>query len=371
MNHITAFELPCIDQSASTLFAELPGEVRDRIFTYVLSCYENTAKTWDTNSSYVRPDYHAPQAADTALLRTCQSVYTESWFRPWVSAAHTFWLAWEGRRPGDDENMTPEKLQPVLDQLHASHGEVEINHVRVFAQLCSLEDGDEIGTILDLQHFFPRQITITIRHHDWWSWENDARLCIEADWVNNCRLPDSVKVFAMELESLQRKKPQVDDIAHQMVEGWSFLRKDETIMSAKQEDCSVDTWSGSSTWEQERWIRDETKPDTNEYYVKTIRWKPNPRLTKCKSPCSLRASHTFAEIQSGRSYITTGQLEAAAVPLGLTADEAVRRVEAWERDNPPFEGSEHGSDALDADSDDEHTDEHVEQDDEEDSDFEL
>jgi hypothetical protein len=80
MDHITDFQRPRDDQHGSCLFASFPGEVRDKICTFVLNCHEsnNPAKLWDNDSSYVRPGYSAPQVADTALLRTCQRIYTES-----------------------------------------------------------------------------------------------------------------------------------------------------------------------------------------------------------------------------------------------------------------------------------------------------
>ena len=77
MDHISDFQLARDDQSDSILFT-LPGEVRDKIFTFTLNCFENLAKQWDKNSSWVRPEYGAPLIADTALLQTCQRIYTEN-----------------------------------------------------------------------------------------------------------------------------------------------------------------------------------------------------------------------------------------------------------------------------------------------------
>lgn len=302
MNHITAFELPCAGQADSPLF-DLPGEIRDKIFTFTLNCYDNPAKLWDKDTSYVRPDYSAPPVADTALLRTCQRAYTEGWFRPWISAVHTFYLAWAGRRPSDEQVVTLQKLQPTLDKLYASHGQVEISHIRVFAQLFSLEPGREIGPILDMSNFFPRKMTITIRHHDWWYWESDSRLHIRAQWVNVCRFPDSLREICMELESLQRKKAQINSIADDMVKHWHFQKKDGTIMSAKAEDCTVYSWNGSSTWEGRRWVRDETKPGTIEYYVKTVVWRPNREKTERPLAKDLVVSNKFRVMIHGRSSI--------------------------------------------------------------------
>jgi hypothetical protein len=78
MDHPTAFRLPCHDQSDCSLFHSLPGEVRDKIFTFALNCYQNPLKEWYKDTSYVRPGNTAPQVADVALLRTCQRIYKEN-----------------------------------------------------------------------------------------------------------------------------------------------------------------------------------------------------------------------------------------------------------------------------------------------------
>ncbi|EXJ65489.1 hypothetical protein A1O7_01830 [Cladophialophora yegresii CBS 114405] len=332
MDNITVFQLPRHDQRGSCLFDTLPGEVRDRICTFALNCYESTklANKWDIDSSYVRPGYRAPHVADTALLRTCQRVYTENWFRPWVSATHTFYLAWVGRRPDDRQRVTVEEFQPCLDRLCAAHGPVEIAHVRLFAQLCYLEDGDKLSAIMGMNHFFPRKITVTIRHHDWWSWERDWRLCINSAWVEECRFPDSLQELCVELESLQRKKDQVDWMARRMAKKWHFKKRDGSIMSAAMEDCKVSSWSGSSTWEGERWLRDETKLGVNEYYVKTITWRPDRARTLRPRPEDLTVPSRFPAITDSRPFIHIWHLRRAGIPLDLSPGETLRLAQEWE-----------------------------------------
>ena len=73
-----AFKQPRHEQLSSIFFDYFPGEVRDKIFTFALNCYEDPKKLWDINTPYVRPGYSAAQVADTALLQTCQRVYAES-----------------------------------------------------------------------------------------------------------------------------------------------------------------------------------------------------------------------------------------------------------------------------------------------------
>ena len=136
----------------------------------------------------------------------------------------------------------------------------------------------------------------------------------------------------MEIESLQRKKNQIDWIASEMLKKWHFKKIDGTIMSATSESCEVSTWSGSSTWEGERWLRDETKPGTNDYYVKTITWKPNEKHAKRPRPRGLHVPLSFPQIPNNHgTNIRVSRLESAGVPEGLPADETLRRVEESER----------------------------------------
>ncbi|KAI1617314.1 hypothetical protein EDD36DRAFT_431063 [Exophiala viscosa] len=351
MNRITAFKLPCNEQLGCTLFDNFPGEIRDRIFTFALSCYDDQARKWDRNSSFVRPDYSAPEVADTALLQTCQRIYAENWFRPWISAIHTFYLAAQGRKPDDKHVMSVAKLQPALNQLNAAHGEVEISHVRVFPQLYALEPGKEIGNILNMDNFFPRKLTITIRHHDWWFWEQDERLLIRSWWVNVCRFPSSLSEICMELESLQRKENQIDWIAEEMTKAWHFERKDGTILSANGGDFKVDLWSGSSTWERTRWLRDETQPGTNDYYVKTVIWKRNSAISERPWAYDLHVPHTFPVIRRATPSLSVSLIEEAQVPAGSSAQETLRLVQQWREDHREVYGGIYDDDITEDDDD--------------------
>ena len=237
-------------QSQSPLFSTLPAEVRDRIFYYALADYEDTTHLYDQETCYRRPDYLAPRRSDTALLRTCQRVYQEAWFRPWTSAEHTLWLTAGDRCP--QRVTTIEKLQSSLNLLYEHHGDTEVDHVRIFSQLYMLENGHTLGQILALQHFHPRCMTVTIRHTDTWYWESDDPLRIASDWVKICRFPDSLRELRVELESLERKRNQVDYMAAQMVEKWQFLRCDKSVLSAQGSSVGIMRWSGSSTWGGQR-----------------------------------------------------------------------------------------------------------------------
>ncbi|OTA56228.1 hypothetical protein K449DRAFT_387581 [Hypoxylon sp. EC38] len=118
---------------------------------------------------------------------------------------------------------------------------------------------------------YPRRLTLTIRHADWWYWEQDRPLRFEAQWIEGvCAvLPGSVREFYIELESLERKKDQVDSIAKQMREKWFFKRTDGVTLfpDVTGGNVEVSRWSGTSTWNGQTWTRDETAPGRIDYYV--------------------------------------------------------------------------------------------------------
>ncbi|KAJ9627838.1 hypothetical protein H2203_003056 [Taxawa tesnikishii (nom. ined.)] len=334
------------------------GEIRNSIFAYALSDYEDASRTYSDATCYKRPSYLAPRRSDTALLRTCRQIYQEAWFIPWASAEHAFYLAWNTRSPPRVTSV--ESMQETLDLLHARGVDIEVKHVLLFAQLCRLEDGSHLSEILEMHHFRPKKLTVTIRHTDWWSWENDAPLQIGADWVNECRFPDSVGEVSVAFESLERKRHQVDYIAAQASETWTFRRNDGTVMRARKDGAAeVTRWTGMSTWEEQRWIRDESRPNQLDYYVLTVTWRPQHTArcqeitnTDCEDclarhltvPCPENESNMpeespeldASDIPSGLSedvypaYLSVSDMEAAGVPADCPGERAREIVEEWQ-----------------------------------------
>lgn len=248
------------DQSA---FFQLPGEVRDRIYRYALASYDDDKRIYSKDTYWSRPQTQAPQTTNISLLQTCKRIYNEGRVYPWAARDHTFWLTDKLRAPQDAlSNM---EFAEVLNMIYASHGEVQLEHVRFFAQMYVLENGAELCRFLNLPHFHPRCVTISIRHTDWWEWERDAWLRIDSPWLERCKLPKSVRQFRMELETLHRKKDHLDSIVKQMVEKWYFTRIDGMLLSARNTPVEITEWKGSSTWNNERWIRDEIEPEILSY----------------------------------------------------------------------------------------------------------
>lgn len=343
-------------QLQSPLFSIISAEIRDRIFDFALAAYEDTSRQYANDTCYRRPEQLAPRRSDTALLRTCQRIYDEAWFRPWTTSEHHFWLSVDERRPPNV--ATVKRMARSFYLIHTAYGDIELARVRVCAQLFLLENGRELDRILRLRHFFPRMITITVRHTDFWWWESDQPLRIGGNWVGVCLFPNSVRRLCVEIESLERKKNQIDHLANEMVHKWTFTRRDGVkLQSAGQGDIEITRWSGTSTWQDRRWVRDETSPGTLQYYVATVSFRPAPLIPPAASsetnntplfnPGSLDISfpperHTPVQSTSGWDFVWTTELAAATSTITsvadstsvLPAEEAVARVRRWREENP-------------------------------------
>lgn len=266
-------------QTSSPLFGLLPGEVREHIFSYVLTDYPDPSpdRRYASDTCYTRPSYFAPRRSDTALLQTCRAAYAETWFLPFVLREQVHFLTHPDRAP--PEYIGIQELTMHLQRMKDQTGvdAMEIAGLRVFAQMWKIEQGDLSG-VLGLAGLLPRVFTLTVRHTDWWFWERDEPLRFEAGWIGGvCAvLPASVREVRIELESTVRRKDQVDAIVKQMSHRWFFARKDGLVLyaDATGRACEVSRWRGESTWHGRRGRTDETEPGVIDYYVVSVPFRP-------------------------------------------------------------------------------------------------
>lgn len=112
-----------------------------------------------------------------------------------------------------------------------------------------------------------------------------------------------------------------------MIDKWTFKRLDETIFSSNEHSVNIMRWSGSSTWEQQRWLRDETRPDALDYYVATVMFRPLPtgetKEMKPNADLQLGPMPDAISIDDDRPSIYETELQSANVPAGLSADEVL------------------------------------------------
>lgn len=278
IKRIEQFELLASDQSLSKLFTEIPGEVRDLIYQYVLADFEDMENEYELHTMYRRPEYFAPRKTDTSILRTCQAVYNEAWYMPWTSTRHTFYLTADDRRPAKTTTVPQMTSQlAVIEKLHPDTParRKEIQQIQIFAQAWSLEPGYELRRILRIPHLLPKTVTITLRHTDMWYWESDTPIRLRTGFVGRVRFPASVTRVEMQFESTERRKAQIDYMAEQAASQWYFKRSDKIHLVARSL-STITRWTGPSTWNDERWVNDEDEslPGKLSYYMATVAFAP-------------------------------------------------------------------------------------------------
>lgn len=209
----------CNSQSQSRLFS-LPRELRDLIYEFALSPWDNRARPYGTREYYYRPDRVAKHMVLTDLLLSCRRVWLEANTKAIKQWRPAFWC---GRGPGGREeetffpNMTDNNLRNVTNiQIHMQMFEIE--------PMADMETGEALiaaffDPSLRRRGFNPRILRITIRHTDWWYWEDDEPLRLEDGWVQallNAPLASCVEMLELELETLERKKDQLEPIVERL-----------------------------------------------------------------------------------------------------------------------------------------------------------
>lgn len=269
-------------QSDSPLLKLLPAEVRNQIFALALTDYEDPSPEnhYHDNVCFTRPSYFSPRRTDTSLLRTCRAVYRECRFLPFMLTEQLHWLSSQDRAPPEyNVDTAVRKLHATAREMAQQMGQdqVQIEGIRVFPQMYKLEGGDLKG-LLRTPHMDPKRLTITIRHADWWSWEDDEPLRFEGSWISDVsnELSPSLNELCIEMETLERKKSQADGIAKMMAERWFFKKPDGTVLFAdtKGSTRQESRWRGTSRWHRNRWIRDETEKGVIDYYIVSVTFRP-------------------------------------------------------------------------------------------------
>lgn len=312
------------EQTQSNIFSLLPPEIRYEIFIYALTSSPDTTQPPGQDGYCTRPGYETRYRTYTELLRTCKKVYMEAWFMPFICSEHAFWMASRDRTP--ERMITVEQMQQGLDLIYDRHGEVQGGRIRVFPQLWKLESTRDFDGIFTMHHFYPKSVTITIRYTDTWMWEYNEELHIEGAWGKWLVLPSSVTRFCIDIESIERRKDEVDYIAGEMADQWRFQRADGTNMLAVKTDTSVSRWTGSSMLGGQRWVRDEVAPGQLQYYFATVMWRPSEEPLdgpqRLNPPLRVNWSRPLPR-DLGWSYIKGSYLEGAGISMTVPAEQVV------------------------------------------------
>ena len=240
-------------QVESPLFSRIPGEIRDQIFDLALTAYPAKQKPFAKDSYYYRPGFrYADQKLDTALLSTCQRIYQEARLVPVKNYRR---VEWHCRGPCPAEAKMFARGGAVNPQLTSLH---------LFTQQFWLEDsswGRRVRYLALSQHL--RHLKITIRHSDWWWWERSAPLVLDAkqqgttgsthstaadgfhpkSWGYQFSVLKGLKTFELELETVEGKRKELDDIVIRAAD-WRFPLADGNLLVLSPAKTKRTGWHG-------------------------------------------------------------------------------------------------------------------------------
>lgn len=205
----------CHWQGQSPLFSLLPRELRDLIWTFATAPTEDETNPYDKTKFFYRPGHTAKLKTDYNILLTCRRAWLEAHPFPMLQAEHSFW--YYRAAPDGRSNKWMAALTPLNRKYFGT--------LHLFAQMFAIEglprqpEGIRSYFLpepaISTEGFQPSCFHVTIRHTDWWYWENEVPLRFEYSWfqamLNDPGLRRS-QVLKLELETLDYKLAQLSPI---------------------------------------------------------------------------------------------------------------------------------------------------------------
>ncbi|KAL8642008.1 MAG: hypothetical protein Q9226_008559 [Calogaya cf. arnoldii] len=269
-----SMDLPVDPQPDCPLFNRIPPEVRSLIFKQALTAYEDPmAEKYSESAYYYRPGFTRPLKIDIALLLTCRRVYWEAFTLPASINEHTSWYY---RGPPDIKK----NHLSVDDRPCSIIRRRQLRIVHIFAQQFWLE-GDGFAGFTGLwEYACPTSLIITLRHTDWWWWESEEALTFDpkqqgkastenhsrpsdpfepGSWGNQFRKIKGLRKLHLELETVEKKKSELDAIVNR-AEGWQFALADDHVLRLDKSKTRRNAWIGAcqGTNSDEEWFNERS-----------------------------------------------------------------------------------------------------------------
>lgn len=216
----------CDPQLLSPFFTKLPPEVRDMIWRFASTPCENASTTYSETAYYYRPGNTAHPKISTSHLQTCRLAWLESNAFPLQQTELSFWLL---RGPYDEHRPRFRSWQTTMQleynryrDLRRTFTKNNLEHfasLRLFVQMFELERLASGTGIFEYPLPGPSTLHITIRSSDWWDWESNVPLRLdEASIRTILETPRFayIDVFKLELETIESKKEELEDIIGQL-----------------------------------------------------------------------------------------------------------------------------------------------------------
>jgi hypothetical protein len=277
--HALAIDLLASDislhpQGKSLLFSILPPEARNHIFRLTLLEHDDETEPVLFDTFGYRPGHEYRKKHSLDLLATCKRVYLEAYLIPVATTTHTTWRMWVTRAPLDRTLYAHRRFQKMNIEQRAA-----VQTVQLYAQQYDLEEQgweDKIITKDQGTHgVLPTRLIITVRHTDWWSWESDTPLRMDENrygslWRKGFEAFPSLQEFVMELETLERRRAEMDIIV-EGVRKWKIDLGNGRVLRTNGIALKTCTWNGSA-----KFCGGLCAPEgatTLPYYVVTVTWK--------------------------------------------------------------------------------------------------
>ncbi|KAJ7054386.1 hypothetical protein C8F01DRAFT_946057, partial [Mycena amicta] len=236
------------EQLQSPLFNILYAELRNLIFIYALTEYEDRTRTLSKHTRYYRPGWDFAAKLSASLLLTCRRVYVETHLAPVALNEHVFWIdagrlklpsgSFSGHYASYFDKMTPSQRKAV-------------ERVRMFTELSWLEDR-RAPNEQDTQPSYC--LTITIRHTDWRNWQRKQTLELKdpserrgdaEGWGGWIASVPGLKELIIELETTEAKKDELEKCVR-AASGWKFPLANGCLMHDGKKAVESDTWLASA-----------------------------------------------------------------------------------------------------------------------------
>ena len=272
-------------QIASPLFSQFPGEIRRLIYEFALTASPDPSRPFSKHSWHYRPGYTHARFININLLLTCRRTYLEADHLAISQNEHLIFQPVKHGPPGHSPYLLPSSSTSSSTSSSKRRGLLKhaqrekIQKVHIFAQQYWLEDWNNqwydycnswnaqnhgIGPDSN-EH--PERLKITIRHTDWWyfllgensslaldpkfkgrapprSWvPDDAPFKLDS-WGSRFKLLKGLKIFELELETLERKKNELDEVVERAY-GWRLPLTDDQVLVCDEDATKYAYWTGS------------------------------------------------------------------------------------------------------------------------------
>jgi hypothetical protein len=287
----------------------VPTEIRNLIFSYALSAFDNHDEPYQPGEHWCRPGYEYAQMLDTRILQTCKRIYHEYRLLPITQSEFIYYLFdgpihKEGRR--QRLGKSPRKGTGTRFGILTEEQQHLVQKVHCFTQQYYLESWLLAVKMALIEGWrFARVLTFTLRRSDWWSWESDVAsadrmgICpwlpgrttreeMEAEpldphldyiqprisqaggitWGSLVAQLPRLQVLTMEFETEIKKKSQLDVVVER-AKRWKFPRQDAAPLH----------WCGETSqtkWEGPAYPARTGKPEPPRlaYIIATLRFRP-------------------------------------------------------------------------------------------------